>query len=78
MFSDNIDLANELASREIEHLLRARANAAAKAAAESGPAVAECQDCDDELPAVRVQMRATRCVSCQECADKRDRMFAKR
>jgi RNA polymerase-binding transcription factor DksA len=76
MISDEIDLANELAAREVDNILRARANAAAKRAAEAGPAVTACEDCDDALPDVRVAMRATRCVSCQERADKRARMFA--
>ena len=76
MISDTIDLANNLAALEMEHLLRARANEAAKRA-DSGPAVLECEDCEEELPAVRVQMRATRCVACQERADHRAKLFAK-
>jgi RNA polymerase-binding transcription factor DksA len=78
MISDEIDLANELAAREVENILRARANEAAKRAAESGPALLECEDCDEALPDVRVAMRATRCVACQERADARARMYAKR
>jgi RNA polymerase-binding transcription factor DksA len=78
VIADTIDLANELASREIETLLRARALEAAKRAADAGPAVTDCEDCDDALPDVRVAMRATRCVCCQERADTRSRLFAKR
>lgn len=80
MISDRIDLANNLAALEIDHILRARANDAARrvAGADTGPAVTACEDCEDDLPDVRIAMRAARCVPCQEREDKRAKLFPKR
>lgn len=76
MKADVIDQANDLAAQEIENILRARANESAKTAA--GPALLECEECGDDMPAVRVAMRARLCVPCQERADRIARMYAKK
>lgn len=65
--ADWVDRAVEREERELE-----RALAAQLASTPTGPSLTHCEDCDDEIPALRRALAGvTRCTPCQTLFEKR-------
>jgi len=71
-----VDEIDQLEDRHAQEVEFARRDAEAREANKLAQAPKEfCEDCDDPLPALRQQMRCTRCVDCQDLAERRSRLL---
>jgi RNA polymerase-binding transcription factor DksA len=72
---DEIDALTDRAAAEAEFARRAHAIEEAWKLAQ--PPLDFCEDCEDDLTSLRRQMRATRCVACQDHFEKRQKLFGR-
>ena len=70
---DEIDALNERAATEAEWARRDQEVMAARLA--SQPPITLCEDCEEDLPQLRRELHATRCVECQSAWEKRRRQY---
>jgi RNA polymerase-binding transcription factor DksA len=71
--TDEVDALNERAAVEAEWIRRDQEVMAARRA--SQPQLTFCEDCEEDLPPLRLQLHCPRCIDCQRAFERRSRQY---